>query len=102
MLFDEFVAFSALEVFAHHFAHKFLESGLRHPAELFPGLACIPEKSLHFCRSEIAWVNANNSVRLEASEASLTIPTSLMPSPFQVICMPSSAAAALTKSRTLY
>src|SRR6185437_1624299 len=71
MLFDEFVAFSALEVFTHHFAHKFLESDLRRPAEFFPGLACVPKKSLHFCRSEIAWVNANNSVRLEAS-ASIT------------------------------
>lgn len=59
---DEFVAFSGIEVFAHHFSDEFVKGRLRSPAEFFFGFGRIAEQSFDLGGAEVAGIDGNEAL----------------------------------------
>jgi hypothetical protein len=76
----------------YHFIDEFSKCDLWAPAKFRLRFGRITQQRFNFGRTEVPWINCNDAF------ASIVIAFSSSPSPFQVVAIPNSLAAAFTKS----
>lgn len=95
VLFDQLVPIGDFEILAHHLGNEFGKGSLGLPAEFLPRLRGIAQEGVDLRGTEVPRIDADDGFVTQNPHLFDTPPS-------QRIAMPSSRAAALTKSRTEY